>query len=258
MELVVRLFSPLSFSRSRMNFGLKLLCQDGQEVVKSAQIKKYEHLHPQDKTYVIWLKPPELWFNYIPFPFYFILICIHYAFTAHAQLYLHMATQTQSVHLCTHTQDIHKCICTLPYTNHMSLQKHISACTVHMYVINTCMYTPHCWAHHSASSVSNSQTGSSGRGEFPARAKNTKASDPAGLKRRREEQALDQEWKGLMDFGALTIWIFSDAALRTRPQKCRSTPWELLSITWGIWGNKKVTRCISQVTGIHSVFWKLR
>lgn len=45
--------------------------------------------------------------------------------------------------------------------------------------------------------------------------------------------------KGLGDSGSLTTWIFSDNSFRDCPQKCRSIPWELRFITWGIWWETK-------------------
>ncbi|TNN88426.1 hypothetical protein EYF80_001208 [Liparis tanakae] len=47
----------------------------------------------------------------------------------------------------------------------------------------------------------------------------------------RRERSRSPEPKGIEELSALTTWIFSDVALRTRPQRCRSIPSELLSIT---------------------------
>lgn len=45
--------------------------------------------------------------------------------------------------------------------------------------------------------------------------------------------------EGIGDYGSLTAWILSDNSFRDCPQKCRSIPWELRFITWGIWGGEK-------------------
>lgn len=70
-----------------------------------------------------------------------------------------------------HTPHVHEHTYTPTHKYYVSLYvgSHISSCTVHIQAVHTRVYTPHCWGHHSvSSSVSDSQTGSSGRGEFPA------------------------------------------------------------------------------------------
>lgn len=93
-------------------------------------------------------------------------------------------------------------VCTNSHTHpnkyHVSLYvgSDISSCTIHIQAVHTRMYTPHCWGHHSAgSSVSDSQTGSSGRGEFPA---GLKILVPLILQDRgRGERGAGRFWKGI-------------------------------------------------------------
>lgn len=113
---------------------------------------------------------------------------------------------------------------------------------------HTRMHTQHCWGiTQPPPGASDSQTGSSGRGGFPAALKILAGVREGGREERRE-------WRSCLRW--LTSWIFPDRPLRACPQKCRSIPCELLSITRGIWGQRHKFPDVWWTTMLRVSQWK--